>query len=1061
MSANEPSNDPSTSAPTDTPKKRWPLLVGLAVAALSVLAAFTVTFVWRVGNGIGLEIDSSPRARAAREQDPYDLTSLSVMNTVILYVKDRYVEPARVQPKRMLLAGLNAIQRSVAPVLVDYQEGAPTLALQVNNERRTFKVDDVTGPLQLSKRWKEIFTFLQSELAHEEDLKLRDVEYAAVNGMLSTLDPHTILMSPEQFEDMQTTTNGEFGGLGIVISIRDGQLTVIKPMPGTPAAEKGLRRMDRIVKIGEESTLNMPVNDAVDRLRGRPGTQVSVWITREGPGGFREKKIELTRAVIHVASVESRMLESNVGYIKIKNFQGNTYDDMSRALDTLHDGNMKGLVLDLRDDPGGLLDQAVQVADKFLWNGTIVTTSSTDPSQRDEKFAQPEGTEPNYPIVVLVNSNSASASEIVAGALKGHDRALIVGERTFGKGSVQVLYPLQDHSGLKLTIAQYLTPGDISIQGVGIHPDVAVDSMTVDAEDIDIDENKAAFRESDLMAHLTHDQLEHASGSTTTLRYYLPPETRRRLAEAAPEDLEENERLSEFLIRFSRTLISRATRPGRLELLHDAQPVISEMRTAERARLATELGKLGINWTEGTDAGASTVEVTATTSAAENNGRAGQPLTLRVQAHNTGAAPLYQLRAVSSSDNGLFEGREFVFGRLMPGETKEWSTTLGLCETKDGRRECKLPESTPSRADGITLKFSEQHGHAPADVQLRVSTTALEHPRFAYSVQVADGAPGDTHGLRGDGDGVIEPGEVAAMFVRIRNVGQGSTLKTETNLRNLSGSGILLNDGRFSLSSLGPNQEQLVRFTFQVLPAFQGEKAKLQVSIADSETREYAMENVEVPIRTTTDGVTATERRPHTLAAETRVFALPATDARVIGQVKGGSLSVNTTGTRVGTFLRVDLGNGRPGWVSQSAAQATAGGPAGRLEETIDHMPPTLTLTNANVYRVETPTFRIQGRASDETRVRDILAYVGERKVFYRNNGSGDSPREVSFEFEAPLRDGMNVIQIFAREREEVVTRTTIFVRKDGPGGTLLATPKREGFFGEAASMFEDSFDLE
>ncbi len=450
------------------------------LALVVVLIAFGVTFVWPRDNALDFDIDGSPRAQAARQQETYDLRRLKVLSRVILKVKDTYVDPERVDPRRMLLSGLNAIQRSVAPVLVQYREGGAKASVQLYDQRADFRVDDVSAPWQLTQRFKEIFGFLQDNL-RVEDLDLRDVEYAAVNGMLRTLDPHSVLLTPDVYNDMRTSTRGQFGGLGIVIALRDGLLTIIRPLPGTPAERAGLVKTDRIMKIDEEATLNMPLDEAVKRLRGTPGSSVDVWVRRDGSGGFQKpRKFTLTRAIIHLESVESRMLSGGIGYIKITSFQGNTHEDMEHALTELHRQPMKGLVLDMRDNPGGLLEQAVRIADSFITSGTIVTTSSNDPSQRDEKFATREGTEPNYPMVVLVNGGSASASEIVAGALQNHDRALVVGQRTFGKGSVQLLYDFPDDgSALKLTIAQYLTPGDVSIQGVGIVPDPVLSPASV------------------------------------------------------------------------------------------------------------------------------------------------------------------------------------------------------------------------------------------------------------------------------------------------------------------------------------------------------------------------------------------------------------------------------------------------------------------------------------------------------------------------------------------------------------------------------------------------------
>jgi carboxyl-terminal processing protease len=1012
---------------------RWlrPLLALFAVGS-----AFCITFVWPQQNGLNFDIDTSPRAQAAKTRVPYDLSQVRVLKAVITKVNQNYVEPERIDHRKMLLAGLNAIQSTVPPVIVHYEQGDPTLKVQVNDQWGEFRVDDVNSPWSLTWRYQEIFRFLQKHLEQDEDIKLRDVEYAAANGMLRTLDPHSILLTPDEYSEMQLSTRGEFGGLGIVISIRDGQLTVIRPMPGTPAARAGLKPKDRVVKIDEESTLNMPLEEAVRRLRGTPGSKVAVWVVREGAKGWQKpKSFDLTRAVIHIESVESRMLDGGVGYVKLTNFQSNTCDDLEAALAKMHKENMQGLVLDLRDNPGGLLQQAVCVGDVFLSSGTIVTTSSNDPEKAERKLARAEGTEPNYPIIVLQNGGSASASEIVSGALKNHDRALIVGERTFGKGSVQVLYS-DDNDGwaLKLTIAQYLTPGDISIQSVGIVPDVEIDSMTVSPDDMDMFVDSGYLRESDLAAHLTHSRAHDGQKPAHIIRYYLPEETRERLREARPEDLEENEREDEFLTRFSRELLAEAKRSGRRELLRDAEPVIESTRAKEMSRAEAELKKLGIDWSEGKDEGPSPVTVTVTTDRKDNVGVAGEPFNLKVTVENTGKVPLYQLRANTKSDNRLFSERELVFGKLAPGAKQTWSTTLGVCKTDDasGKRNCALPETLRERADGIKVVFDEAHGHVPEPAEIRTKVQAEETPQFAYTVHVADDA-------RGNGDGQVQLGEMATVYMRVRNVGKGTSKQTVGNLRNLSGPGILLHAGRFQLQELKPGQEAMVAFKFEALPAFQEPEAKLEVSIMDERLREAAGEKLVVPISKTPAQV---EPASGSVIARpgARVLEAPVANAKAIAQIEGGPLPLPVQ-AKVGEFTRVDLGQGRPGWVSERDLRGGAG-KGGHLTDTLAHMPPRLDIDYAKTLVTREPSLRLKGRAEDDTLVRDLYVFVGSRKVFYQSNRNAAEPRKVSFDTTIPLRPGINYVTVIAREDNEIMSRETFIVRRDGPDGALLETPK-------------------
>ena len=1001
----------------------------LAVGAVGV--AFGLTFFWPQRNGLDFNIDSSARAQEVRDQEAYDLTDMQVMNRVIVHVKTHYVEPERINPRHMLLAGLNAVQREVAPVLVEYEDGQSHVTIHVDNQERRFRVDDVDSPWALSGRFREIFGFLQQNL-RGEDLELRDVEYAAVNGMLRTLDPHSVLLTPDVYEEMRMSTRGEFGGLGIVISIRDGQLTIIRPMEGTPAGRAGLRRMDRIVTISEESTLNMPLSEAVNRLRGPPGSQVSIYVVREGDGGWtRPRRFDLTRAVIHIESIESRMLGDGIGYIRIKSFQGNTHEDMRRALAQLHREGLRGLVLDLRDDPGGLLEQAVRVADSFLPSGTIVTTSSSDPSQRDEKFARQEGTEPNYPMVVLVNGGSASASEIVAGALKNHDRALIVGQRTFGKGSVQVLYDYEDGSALKLTIAQYLTPGDVSIQGVGITPDIAIDPMTVDREDMDLAIDQQYIRESDLASHLTNQRARETERPSEILRYYLPRDVRARLREAGPDDAEENEQEQEFLLRFSRLLLSGARHPGRRQMIGDAQPVLERVRREEMGHAVEELRRLGLDWSEGTDQGASEVRVELSTDRPDNTATAGEPFELRARVTNTGTHPLFQLRGVTDSDYSLFDGRELVFGRLDPGQTREWTTTLGTCETENEHRTCTLPRQLPDRADGIHVAFEEAHGHAPPQADVRVQVRALPRPRFSYQVQVADN-------LRGNGDGRLQRGEQATIYVHLRNTGTGRTYETQANLRNLSGEGVMLRAGRFRIDDIQPGEDRTVAFTFEVLPGFERDVAKVEISIVDTELREAMTDRLEIPV--VADGPAPQARRGRvTISEGAAIRVQPDAASAAFAHVRGGALGVPVE-AELGGYLRVQVAENHPAWVA--ATDVTTDRPArgASIVDDLNHMPPELSLDTPSLVTRDA-SLRVRGVARDETRVRDLYVYVGARKVYYQSNRDSDTPREAAIDTTVPLRPGVNYVVVVARENDQSISRQAFVVRRDGPNGELLETP--------------------
>jgi carboxyl-terminal processing protease len=355
--------------------------------------------------------------------------------------------------------------------------------------------EDVYKSLEV---FAEVLRQIEKNYVEPQDAK--KLIYGAIKGMVLSLDPHSSFMTKEEHNELLMETKGSFSGIGIEITVRENVIIVVSPIEGTPAYEAGVESGDRIIKIDEKPTSDMTLMDAVKSIRGEKGTKVKLTIMRDG----QEKPLEftITRDVIPLRSVRSYKLTPTIGYARISNFQSKTADDLGSVLEGLEKGDkLEGLILDLRNNPGGLLSQAIEVSDLFLDSGLIVSTKGRDSSQNMEVSAHKDKKARKYPIVILVNGGSASAAEIVAGALQDNKRALVLGTRTFGKGSVQTILPLSDGSGLRLTTARYYTPSGRSIQLSGISPDVEV-KYTPPSDDEDKEKSRRFLREKDLKGHI-------------------------------------------------------------------------------------------------------------------------------------------------------------------------------------------------------------------------------------------------------------------------------------------------------------------------------------------------------------------------------------------------------------------------------------------------------------------------------------------------------------------------------------------------------------------------------
>ncbi len=1055
------------------------VLVPFALLTLSSLALFSDRMPRALRAGEALAAVDSSRDKNAN----YDLASLDIFRKAIVQIKDNYVEPQRINPKEMFVSALNAVEKQVAEVMVEgatcesEQAKAHELAARgpageteskssinvqaiaacgkikvtAGSASREFDFRDIDTIWQIPLKMREVFSFLRENLVSQQDQ--REIEYAAVNGMLTTLDPHSWLLKPDVYKEMKVQTRGEFGGLGFVISMRDDKLTVVKVLKGTPANRAGIKPHDVITQIDNDRTDNMELQEAVDRMRGRPGTKVNIFL--QHGKGTEPKKLELTRAVVTYETVTSKLLDQGVGYVRLSSFSGTTTRDMQaaiRQMKTQNGGTLKGLVLDMRSNPGGLLEQAIQVADTFIEEGTIVTTVGINGTLREPKLARNDGNEREFPMAVLINSESASASEIVAGAMKNLNRAVIVGRQSFGKGSVQVLYDFKDkdtgdESALKLTIAQYLTPGDISIQEVGIVPDIELVPSRVIKDHLDLFAPPKTTREADLDKHFStsfaRDEegakaaRDRASGKPLeTLRYVRDETARERKAReqaeaggtALPED-DEEEQLDDdgvtvdYQMEFCRDLLLAIPSVDRREQLAKMPQFVEQRRLQEKDKVKKKLEELGLDWSPAVAAAQGEPKIVAEMTS--NTVKAGESMELKLTAQNVGAAPAYRLRAFTKSENGILDRREFVFGLLKPGEKRTWTVPV------------KIPRYLPSRRDDVTVKWGEDGNHIPEELTVSTNIIELQRPAFASTYQVVPS------GQHAHGDGLLHPGETFEVVLDVKNIGTGQAYDAYAIMRNGGDDKFTVKRGRGKLGVMKPGETRTASFLLTVNAAAEAGKIVAKLELGDRELYEIQKQKISmlvtspVPSEPSASAVRVTSETALVLNA-----ALPQAD-RLAQPKKGQILAAKG---KVSGFYRVEWQKGRYGFIAADDVKEAPGAKAQlKTTELFQREPPRIQVSNVNTSHggvtIDSDHLTLTGLAVDPTGLRDLQIFVQHendyRKVFFRTARKAGDPAsqlatQLDFTTELTLKPGNSTVYMIAREDDDLQTQKTLVIHRRG-----------------------------
>jgi carboxyl-terminal processing protease len=936
--------------------------------------------------------------------------NLTITNIVMQYVDRYYVDKPAIEPKDMFIKALGRLERIVDEVLVGFPDGEDgrSVEVQVVNKKQTFDMGEIQNLVDVTKQLDQIFEFITPNLT-SKDLEINELEYAVLDEMLKTLDAHSGIITPQVYKEFMIETEGSFGGLGIVIGIRDGELTVISPIEGTPAYNIGIKPNDRIVQIEDESTVNMSLIEAVSKLRGRKGTQVAIHIGRDSFA--QPKEFKITRDTIKIESVEAFELDDGIRYVRIRDFQKNTLDSI---IENLKDSteNPKGIILDLRGNPGGLLDQAERISDLFLTDGVIVTTKVGNSSKRyqaNNKDYQYSGN-----VVVLVDAGSASASEIVAGALKNNERAVIIGERTFGKGSVQQIFDLPNGSALKLTIAKYLTPGDISIQDVGVTPDIILHPTTITEDSIIFNSNLEP-RLNNLNGKSDKPIQENRENPMHSITYLQDIEINDNEEEPTPEEAltkeEKREKIEQdFYVSLARDIILSSKAPSRQEALDQIQKNISKLTKVQDNKIVNQWEKLGVDWSYGEETSSNpSINVRIIPQIPE--GRAGDEVEMTVEVENNGLEPLYRLSATTQSENLILKGKEFIFGKLNPGEKKVWSAKV------------EIPKWVLTREDKVSLKFLDAHKSTILDYNFYFKINELPRPLYAFNYEIVDDGRYDSVG---NGNGIPELGEKIALVLRVKNIGDGPSEKTVVSLKNLSGDKVFLEKGRIELENLSPGEVRETNFTFNDKNS--ESPIELEIQIIDEIFRDGIVSKIAIPNNTNLSEYRENKRDILVKDDNTPIRGGGFTEAPIIAlSQKGAKLSAVGQNDN---WIKVNLEENMLGWINKDKVSSLEGSDfastdSPQFQETFE-APPIIDINNLPV-STNSNIINLNGVINDQNGIELVSVFLGDDKVALLPS----TETNVLVSLELTLDEEINLITIIAKDSKGLLSKQSFVVRKE------------------------------
>lgn len=737
--------------PTGTPGAVPLKSLNAPAQALAMAKAIPDAFGEAVAQGAVPPDGSGAAPVPAVDANGYLLENAQLLKRTLALIESRYLEAPTLKGPELFVAGIEGLVRFAPDCLWVPPSPDRPGALMVGRRVLLLEPASVETLDALGKAFEGIFRFYLQ--ARELDPDPVEAEYAVIRGMLTRLDRPTMLLVGNRLDEFKIRNRGAISGIGCTVGIRSERPTILKIVEDSPSASSGLKVGDQLLRIDGESTLNMGTSDVVSRIRGPSGTWVVLDIQRgTDPSPLR---LRIMRDRVKLENVEAARLESDIGYVHITNFNDETLSNFRTRVARIAPRwqGLKGLVIDLRQNTGGSLKQSAYMVDEFVSEGVIVRTEGRSAQVvKDlvrEIVARPGQLIPNVPLAVLVDSKTASGAEILAGALKYLDRAVIIGQRTYGKGSVQQEYPLSQQASVKMTVARYLLPGDHFIHAIGIQPDITLVPVEVEDEQI-------LFRYPGLLRGEGDEDYHEIEGSTEPLAAPLVQLYYHRPAGETSDDSEQ--RLKEdFQVKFAAGLLVNAPEPTRAGVLSKGQAYVQQVQKEREADLLDRFLSQGLDWTAGQNTQGARAVVHMRLEPAGELLKAGETGQLVLEITNEGIAPFHRLRAISESSEPLLNGRQLFFGRVMPGETRQWKVPV------------KTPVGVSSGVRQVVFNFLAD-GETPPSFSAGVAFQGGAEPSLEIELSYED--QGNSNAAHNH-DRQVQPGEEVKLSLQVRNAGSG------------------------------------------------------------------------------------------------------------------------------------------------------------------------------------------------------------------------------------------------------------------------------------------------